>query len=180
VTLSKVERIELRKKEIGSKHQRKLKRYSQKFDEIFYFFLQSYRVGILNFCGSVVSVDFQNDGVDSKEFYRLFENGNYSIKREDGTSIPSPVLLSRQNRICEAVLIGKKSWGLHVDMWSDGINEWCFTKEEILEQFHSKNIKIPESLLTDFCNRIESKRQKRNQEELERWYENGYLKRPEV
>ena len=60
-------------------------------------------------------------------------------------------------------MIGKKSWGLHVDMWSDGICEFSFTLEEILEEFSSKNIEIPESFLLDFKNRIDKKKRIRNE-----------------
>lgn len=95
-----------------------------------------------------MEVKFQKDGVDSKEFYRFFENGDYRNKE----------WLSRQNMVSEAVIIGKKSWGLHVDMWSDGIAEGNFTKFEILDQFYQKEIIIPEPLLLDFYNTIDKKR----------------------
>ena len=63
-------------------------------------------------------------------------------------------------------MIGKKSWGLHVDMWSDGIVEWTFTLEEILEEFSSRNIEIPESFLQDFKNRIDKKKRIRNEKDV--------------
>lgn len=55
-------------------------------------------------------------------------------------------------------MIGKKSWGLHVKMWSEGIAEGTFTKYELLQQFTDNNIKIPESLLNDFNNWVWRKR----------------------
>ena len=46
-------------------------------------------------------------------------------------------------------------------MWSEGIGEWLFTKEEILDQFYEKKIQIPSSLLKDFENNIEKQKEKR-------------------
>jgi hypothetical protein len=46
-------------------------------------------------------------------------------------------------------------------MWAEGIADWCFTEEEILQQFEDKGIKIPESFLLDFRNRIDKMKQKR-------------------
>jgi hypothetical protein len=60
-------------------------------------------------------------------------------------------------------LIGKKSWGLHVKMWSEGISEGTFTKYELLQQFTDNNIKIPESLLNDFNNWVWKERIKYNE-----------------
>lgn len=73
-------------------------------------------------------------------------------------------------------MIGKKSWGLHVDMWSDGIVECSFTLEEILEEFNSKNITIPESFLLDFKNRIKKKKEIKYQKERERLESGGMWK----
>lgn len=55
-----------------------------------------------------------------------------------------------------------------MDEWSNGINEWCFTKKEIIEEFEKKKIKIPEPLLKDFDNRIQMKRIKRLENEIKR------------
>ncbi len=67
----------------------------------------------------------------------------------------------------KGVITGKKSWGLWVDQWSDGIVDWTFTKEEILEEFQKRNIQIPSSLLKDFENRIEKKKEIRNRKYFE-------------
>jgi hypothetical protein len=75
--------------------------------------------------------------------------------------------ISRHNNILKTVIIGKKSWGLWLDQWTDGIVDWTFTKEEILSQFEEKNIKIPESFLKDFENTLERKKIKRNLKYLE-------------
>lgn len=61
----------------------------------------------------------------------------------------------------KSVIIGKKSWGLWVNQWSDGIVEGTFTKREILQEFEDKNIKIPEPLIIDFENRIYNKIKKK-------------------
>ena len=55
------------------------------------------------------------------------------------------------------VIIGKKSWGLWIKEWSDGIIEGSFTKKEILSEFEKFNIEIPECLLDDFENVIYKK-----------------------
>jgi hypothetical protein len=55
------------------------------------------------------------------------------------------------------VIVGKKSWGLHVKMWSEGISEGTFTKREILQQFTDYKIEIPEPFLNDFDNTIMKK-----------------------
>ena len=59
------------------------------------------------------------------------------------------------------MIIGKKSWGLFLNEWSDGIVEGSFTKKEIIKEFYENNIIIPESLLKDFENRIIQKINKR-------------------
>lgn len=168
MTLSKYERVELRKKEIGTKHRRKLKRFSEGFNEIFYFFLKSYRTGLLNFCGSEVIVNFNKNSFESKEGYRLFENGFFKEWSEQQQVWAKIHPYSRQNNVLRGVIIGKKSWGLHVDMWSDGIAECSFTEREILQEFSSRNIVIPQPLLLDFYNTIDRKKYKRNLKELER------------
>ncbi len=56
------------------------------------------------------------------------------------------------------MIIGKKSWGLFLQEWTDGISEGSFTREEILFEFEKNNIKIPESLLKDFYNTLYRKR----------------------
>ncbi len=54
-----------------------------------------------------------------------------------------------------SVIIGKKSWGLWVGEWTDGIIEGSFTKYEILNEF--EGIDIPENLIKEFNNRIRQK-----------------------
>lgn len=54
-----------------------------------------------------------------------------------------------------SVIISKKSWGLWVNEWTDGIIEGSFTKHEILNEFDG--ITIPENLLKEFNNRMRQK-----------------------
>ena len=140
-TLSKNERIELRKKEIGSKHHRKLKKYSNGFNEMFNFFLITYRTKFLDFCGSKVNVVYDSEGPDGKECFRLLEDGFYKGKEEISTRHPNIVL---------GVITGKKSWGLWKNEWIDGIVEGSFTKYEILQEFKTRSINIPTPLFKDF------------------------------
>lgn len=96
---------------------------------------------------------FDSDGDDGKFCFRKIENGE--IKRNTTIETKHP-------NIVTAVVQGKRSWGLHVDQWSDGIVDWTFTKEEILEEFQKLGITIPKPLLLDFENRIEKKKRLRN------------------
>ena len=145
--LTKKERIELRKQEIGSKHDRKLTRYSDSFNEIFTFFLSSYRKGSLTFCGSHVRVEFNIDSGEAKNTFRKFDNGDFKGKD----------IVSRHPNIVKGVIIGKKAWGLWVGQWSDGICEGTFRMKDILQDFEDKGITIPNSLMNDFYNQIEKK-----------------------
>lgn len=170
LNLSKIQRIELRKQIIGSKHDRNLKKYSNRFNEIFNFFLKSYRSGLLDFCGSQINVVYDKDGHSGKECFRLFEDGFYKHKS---------VIVSRHPHIIKGVIVGKKSWGLWKDEWSGGISEGLFTKFEILQEFEQRNINLPQSLLEDFENTIWSqrfKKQKNNEPHfLTNLYKTGYL-----
>lgn len=118
---------------------------------MFSFFLKSYRKGLLTFGGEGVDVFFDINGPEGKETIRRYENGQYKNK---------PIITKHPN-IVRAVILGKKSWGLHVKMWSDGISEWCFTEEEILKDFNENNILIPNQLELDFKNWVEKKKKSR-------------------
>lgn len=84
--------------------------------------------------------------MEGKFVYRKFENGDYKKDK----------IISRHPNIVKGVIIGKKSWGLWLNQWVEGIKEGSFTKQEILEEFETRKIKIPPSLLTDFYNRLYS------------------------
>jgi hypothetical protein len=120
---------------------------------MFTFFLQSYRKGLLTFCGSIVKVEFDVNESEGKNTFRKYDNGQY----QQGKPI-----ISRHPNIVKAVIVGKKSWGLWVDQWSDGIVEGTFFQREIEQEFEDKGITIPLSLLKDFDNRIYRKRLKKH------------------
>ena len=121
----------------------------------------------MQFCGSHTEVEFDINEDEGKYCFRKLENGQYK-KGE----IPK----TRHPNILKAVMIGKKSLGLWIDQWSDGIVDGSFILEEILEEFSSINIEIPESFLLDFNNRIQKKKDIRNQKEIERLYSGGMWK----
>jgi len=150
----KLERIENRKKEIGSKHRRKLKKYSENFNRMFYFFYSLNRKDLIDFCGTPTIIHFDINGPDCKECFRLYEDGFYKGGKP---------IVSRHPNILKSVLIGKKGWGLWCNEWSSGIVEWSFTKEEILNEFKIRNIEIPDSFLREFENLIEKKKKIRNE-----------------
>jgi hypothetical protein len=125
---------------------------------MFSFFLKGYRSGILEFTGSIIETEFDPNGEEGKFCFRQIENGE--IKRNN-------IIKTRHPNVVKAVISGKRSFGLWVDQWSDGIVDWTFTEEEILGEFQKRNIKIPKPLLIDFYNRIDKKKRNRNLEYFE-------------
>lgn len=85
-----------------------------------------------------------------------FDNGQFKGKD----------IVSRHPNIVKSVIVGKKSWGLWADQWSDGIVDGDFRQQEILDEFKYKGIIIPESLMTDFNNRIIKKLKKKIEKSL--------------
>jgi hypothetical protein len=144
----KLKRIKDSKTKHGSRKEKKLKKYSRGFNETFVFFLKSYRCGILTFCGSHVDIEFDINDIEGKNCFRKYDNGQY----KNGKPI-----ISRHPNIVKGVITGKKSWGLFLNQWSDGIVEGSFRKIDILNEFEDHGITIPEPLLLDFENRIISK-----------------------
>jgi hypothetical protein len=124
---------------------------------MFRFFIQSHRKGILTFSGTYVNeIKFDPNGPDSIYCIRKFENGDYKNK---------PIITKHPLTVYKFIK-GKKSWGLWVQQWSDGIVDWTFKIEEIESLFIENNIDIPESLWKDFLNVIEQKKLKRNKQYL--------------
>ena len=77
-----------------------------------------------------------------------FNNGEYSKDEiHDGIFTKHPNLL-------KSYIIGKKSWGLWLNQWAEGVSQWLFTRDEIFNQFAEHNINIPESFQIDFDNRV--------------------------
>ena len=118
---------------------------------MFTFFLKSYRSGLLNFCGSIIEVNSDPNGEDSKVSFKLFENGLMKLDK----------LSSCHPNTLKGVIVGKKSWGLMLNEYTDGIVEGSFTEKEILNEFEIRGIKIPDSLLTDWNNVIIKKIKKK-------------------
>ena len=143
--------------------ERRLNKFSQGFNDIFNFFLLSYRAGIITFSGSEdFKVIYDPLGPIAKLCFKNFDNGEYTIKYENGNKSTKPIVTSQPN-VLYAVIKGKKSWGLWIKEWASGIGEWCFTEEEILNEFISRNIEIPNSLLKDFQFVISKEKNKRCQ-----------------
>jgi hypothetical protein len=97
----------------------------------------------LTFCGCDIKIHSNPKGKSSKECFREYENGK-----------PLSELITNQPNILKGVIIGKKSWGLHVRMWSEGIGDGEFRLKDILEDFEKQGITIPEPFLRDFENSI--------------------------
>lgn len=90
--------------------------------------------------------------IEGKNVFRKYDNGDYKGDK---------VIKTRHPNIVKSVLIGKKSWGLWLNEWTDGIVEGSFQQKEILEEFTKNGIQIPEPLLKDFENRVYFKMKKR-------------------
>lgn len=121
---------------------------------MFNFFYLLNRRKLIDFCGSNIIVIYDRNGPDVKECFRLYEDGFY--KRG---SIP---IITRHPNILKSVLIGKKGWGLWLDQWTDGIVECSFTKDDILNEFKTRSIYIPDPFILEFDKLIEKKKIKRN------------------
>lgn len=128
-----------------TREEKRRRRHSDEFNRIFTFFLKSYHYKILDFSGVEVRTTMDINEDDGKVCFKKFDNGEYKGME----NIPC-----RHPNILKGVIVGKKSWGLHVKMWSEGISEGTFTKRELLEQFKEHNIEIPEPFLNDFDNTI--------------------------
>ncbi len=124
---------------------------------MFNFFLKSYRSGILTFSGSMLKVEKDMNEDDGKFCFRKYDNGEYKLKTPK----------SKHPNILYAVITAKKSWGLWLDQWTDGIVDWTFTRMEIISTFSEHGIEIPEPLLKDFDNTLHRKKIKRNEKYLE-------------
>ncbi len=148
----RLKRIEEVKRKAGSRNDRKLKKYSEKFNKMFDFYLSVYRSGLITFCGvGIADITSDPNGVEGKYAFREYDNGRY-------VDLIPPM---RHPNIFKAVLIGKKGWGLWVTAWTDGIIDFSFTKEEILGEFTSRGIEIPEALMLEWDKLIIKKKSER-------------------
>lgn len=138
---------------IKDRHTRKLEKYSDGFNEIFNFFLISGRKGLLTFGGSGTDVKFVSGGYSVKEAFRRYDDGEF----KDEKGVPSPIL-TRHVNLAHVVVMAKKSWGLHVKMWAEGIADCDFTIDEIKESFREVGLEIPTSLLKGFENEVQKRK----------------------
>lgn len=115
------------------------------------FFFLCNRRKLITFCGIGIEIEFDINGVDVKEGFRLYEDGFFKNK----------IIKTKHPRMLESVIIGKKGWGLWLQEWTSGISECSFTKSEILDEFSKVGIIIPEPLLKDFNNVLDKKRLKK-------------------
>jgi len=121
---------------------------------MFEFFLKSSRSGVLEFCGSGVNVKSDSNSPDGKFCFRKYENGH------------GDWYITRHSNILYHAVRGKKSFGLWVKQWSEGIAECSFTKEDIIQEFTDKNIVIPKGLMKSFDDSIRKEKQKRYERDL--------------
>jgi hypothetical protein len=148
--IPKHENIARKKAEKGYKdrHIRKIEKFSDGFNKMFFFFLRCYRKKLLTFGGSDVDVTFELNSHSCREAFRRFDDGQFKFK-----SVPT-----RHPNIVKGVIMAKKSWGLHLSMWSEGIAEGSFTRSEILFTFEKEGIEIPEQFKIEFENIVFKKR----------------------
>lgn len=139
------QRIQQKAAEVGSRHHRKLGKFSQGFNENFMFFFLLSRRGLIDFCGERILVEHDVDGPGAKMCFKHFEDGKYSMGR---------VITSRHPNVMRHVLMGKKGFGLWVREWSGGISEGSFKKQDILDEFATRGISIPDCFMQEFENAI--------------------------
>lgn len=102
--------------------------------------------------GTKVETIYHQKGKDSRLCFAKFNNGEYN------SDIIQSGIRTKHPNILKGLIIGKKSWGLFVNEWSDGISEGLFTLNEIINEFKKHDIIIPKNLLNDFNNCIYKKR----------------------
>lgn len=127
---------------MGSRHDRKMEKFSDSFNENFMFFFKLSRTGLIDFCGERIVVHPSKDRkMTSRHCFRLFEDGRYGQGKH---------IESCQPNILKHVLMGKKGYSLWCNQWSEGIAQGLFSKEEILREFELRGVIIPECFLIQF------------------------------
>ncbi len=140
----------------GLNKMKRNKKYSERFNKMFNFFFMINKKGLVTFCGTKTDIEFDINGIGSKECFMKFENGFYRNKK----------IVTNHPNILKSVLIGKKGWSLWVDEWTNGVVDFTFTENEIFNIFEDKGIEIPENLLIDFYKKIDKKKEIRNKKYL--------------
>lgn len=151
--MPKGERLKEKSRSLGTRHDRKLKRYSEGFNENFRFFFLLSRRGLIDFCGERINILPSSDRtMTAKQCFKLFEDGRYG--REKTIECVHP-------NIMRHVMMGKKGWSLWVREWGMGIVEGSFTRREILEEFNIKGVHIPDCFMLQFDNSIRKQQKDR-------------------
>ena len=158
----KLTRIKKSLEVVGSRNDRKLKKYSDNFNKMFEFYFKIYRTGLVTFCGSNFEVDYVKGCSEAKFAFREYDNGRFKFVNPR----------TKHPNILKAVISGKKGWGLWVKQWTEGIVECSFTKDEILHEFEMKGIEIPESLMLEWDKLIVKMKMIRNENYLKFLQEN--------
>ncbi len=145
--MPKGERLKEISRSLGSRHDRKLKKYSKGFNDNFTFFFLLSRRGLIDFCGEKIVVERSMDPtMTAKHCFKLFEDGFYGKTK---------IIECYHPNVMKHVMMGKKGFSLWVREWSMGISEGSFRKQEILEEFEKRNIYIPNCFMLQFDNAIE-------------------------
>lgn len=121
---------------------------AERFTQYYDFFKKSYNTGIIDFTGTLpIKIIYSPLADSARRCFLRFNNGEYpkEVILETGIQCSEPEELA-------SVIMGKKGWGLWLKEWGSGIGEFLFEESEILDQFYTNDIQIPEKLLTDFRN----------------------------
>lgn len=150
--MPKGERLKEKSRSLGTRHDRKLKKYSEGFNENFRFFFLLSRRGLIDFCGERINILSSSDRtLTAKHCFKLFEDGRYGREK---------VIECNHPNVMRHVMMGKKGFSLWVREYSMGISEGSFTRQEILEEFEKRNIVIPDCFMLQFDNSIKKQSQK--------------------
>lgn len=140
----------LRKGQMGNRHDRKLEKYSDGFNENFRFFFLLSRRGLIDFCGERIAIEKTNDRkMTARHCFKLYEDGRYGMGK---------TIQCCQPNIMRHVMMGKKGWGLWRGQWSEGVGHRLFRKEDIMEEFEKRSIVIPDCFMKEFDNAIEKEK----------------------
>lgn len=125
----------------------RMSKHSTNLIESVRFYLHCYRKLKLTFAGIAVPVVQDIHEASAIEVFKAYENGSKS-------------LITKHSNVLQAIIIGKKSWALHLDMWSNSIAEGTLFKFELLEYFQSCGVIIPAKFMQEFNNAVVIKRNK--------------------
>jgi len=164
--MPKGERLKEKSRSLGNRHDRKLKKYSEGFNENFRFFFLLSRRGLIDFCGERINILSSSDRtLTAKHCFKLFEDGRYGREK---------VIECNHPNVMRHVMMGKKGWSLWCNTWGAGCGDRTFHKKDILEEFHKKDIHIPDCFMLQLEKTIEKEKEKFNLQTLE-WMRKYHL-----